>query len=326
MSKAHIKYPSIDHTKNFLKNAKRNHPETREVLLEGTVKIHGTNAGIVYWADEEVTVQSRNNVISTYYDNAGFAAYVDHIGAEEIFTPPQDGSNYVVFGEWCGGNIQKGVSISGMDKKFIVFDVYEFTTEDGEGKTPLSFERYSNYLNEEVLTVRDFETYSFLANLYDPENLWEKLDSVTDQVEKDCPVGKTLNPCSENTVGEGVVWRGYVDGRYVGKFKHKGVEHQRSHGHRQIKTENPLHVAMMEEFSRVALTEDRLLQGLEVVKETDPDLTMKSMGNYLKWVNQDIQRECRFEIEDIEREYEIHWKKLSRKVSEVARNFYMQNC
>ncbi len=48
-----------------------------EIEFDATVKIHGTNASVVYNKDGSYYVQSRNRIISVNDDNAGFAKFVD---------------------------------------------------------------------------------------------------------------------------------------------------------------------------------------------------------------------------------------------------------
>ena len=57
----------------------------------GSVKLHGTNAGIVYNWDELAFeyvphVQSKNQIITPIKDNAGFATFVHGIDTDRILT------------------------------------------------------------------------------------------------------------------------------------------------------------------------------------------------------------------------------------------------
>src|SRR5690606_12697987 len=98
----------------------------------GSVKLHGTNAAIVWqWNpaihDYEMQAQSRTNIITPMSDNAGFAAFAHTINTngllKQIMVQHED-LGYTpelikLYGEWCGGNIQKGVAINGLDKMFV---------------------------------------------------------------------------------------------------------------------------------------------------------------------------------------------------------------
>lgn len=47
------------------------------LTFKGTVKLHGTNAGVSYNTESGLWAQSRNGIITTENDNAGFARFVE---------------------------------------------------------------------------------------------------------------------------------------------------------------------------------------------------------------------------------------------------------
>ena len=53
----------------------------------GTVKQHGTNAGVTINKDGEIWAQSRSNIITIQSDNAGFAFFVESKKYAEDFCP-----------------------------------------------------------------------------------------------------------------------------------------------------------------------------------------------------------------------------------------------
>lgn len=86
-----------------------------------TEKIDGTNACIAIHNDGTYHVQSRNNIITPENDNAGFAKWVqDHWDTIQLLGP---GYHY---GEWWGGNIQRGY---GVEKRFSLFNSGRWTHE-----------------------------------------------------------------------------------------------------------------------------------------------------------------------------------------------------
>ena len=127
----------------------------------GTVKMHGTNAGVTINKEGEIYAQSRSNIITVEKDNAGFAFFVE--SRKDIFKYLFDkldfnGFDYItIFGEWCGGNIQKGVAINGLPKMFVIFDIkrsYE-TIEQGNNI-------YAD--NEEIYLLR--HPFDNIFNIY----------------------------------------------------------------------------------------------------------------------------------------------------------------
>ena len=102
----------------------------------GSVKLHGTNAAIVYtWDplafDYDFHAQSRKNIITPTKDNAGFAAFAHTRNTEALLAKVMKAVGHLgytpevvkIYGEWCGGNIQKGIALNGLDKMFVIFAI-----------------------------------------------------------------------------------------------------------------------------------------------------------------------------------------------------------
>ena len=141
------KYPSIEQFRNVVKAVERiakstYDPETNDWVYDmtkvaptltftGTVKAHGTNAGIYIDSKGGYNAQKRSSALGDghfgFYEWMSTAAVTRSLSFTRtalITTYPiLEGRDFVIYGEWCGGNIQKGVSISGLDKMFIVFGV-----------------------------------------------------------------------------------------------------------------------------------------------------------------------------------------------------------
>lgn len=327
-----IKYPSIDNLKTVKKDIQKltGVEVTPSIHFKGTVKIHGTNAGVTVSNTEEVFYQSRNRLLSLDNDNAGFCEFAS--SRKDIFVDLYRTFNWfdlfgvevryvTFFGEWCGGNIQKGVGVSGMDKTFILFGVGGSYFEDGEIKT-LHRKIYSDYPEMGILNIDNFQTFEIDLDIMSQDSL-DELERLTLQVEEECPVGTKLNPYG-NGIGEGIVWTGYYKGCSL-TFKHKGQKHQRGGGSKKVSVGSgysPEQVQAVNKFCEEALTEDRLLQGVEYLKEMGMGTEMKNMGQYMKWVNQDILKECKVGIEELETHSDIKWKNLVKRVNDVVRKYY----
>lgn len=326
-----IKYPSIDSYKNVVKEINRTVGiESFPVIdMVGTVKVHGTNGGVIIHPDGSVTAQSRNRALTSDDDNAGFCKFVEsHIDHFLTMAKKHIGANewpyVVVYGEWCGGNIQKGVGVTGMQKTFIVFDVY---LTDGE--TGVFVDQCESFLDHgrNIYSIYEFTAFSKKVDFSNPDSVSE-LNAIMLDVENECPVAKQLNPISEQKTGEGVVWRGsYGGNRFV--FKHKGEKHQRGGGSKSIKTVTaftPEQQSAVDSFCAEALTVDRLMQGMEYLSEMGHEKTMKSTGIYLGWVMRDINKECRLSIDELESAHGIEWKILNNKITKTVREWYFDNC
>ena len=261
-----------------------------------TVKIHGTNAGIGLTKDGEFFQQSRNRLIDVENDNSGFANW-----CEEVVRKPYlirylsdmincVSSDYnenpvvqvVIFGEFAGQGIMKGVAVCGIDKSFFAFGLY-YLHEDG------SVTKTTN--------IRDFKAESLgLYNIFmfdnktvgiDFNNTEETINKIIEDtlsVEGCCPVGKYFGI---EGVGEGVVLLSEC-GNYI--FKSKGDKHSVS----KVKTLSPADtydLTNIENFVSDVLTENRLKQGIEYLKEMGFDVDNTSTGEYIKWCQADVLKE-----------------------------------
>jgi tRNA-binding EMAP/Myf-like protein len=127
IAKSVIKWPSIEgfhHINKSMKVRKKGDPEfvPPVVTYYAKVKLHGTNAGVQISKEGVITPQSRTSVLTTDKDNLGFAKWVYE--NEEWFKKIKYMEDIVIFGEFCGKGIQKGVAISSIDRKvFVVFAI-----------------------------------------------------------------------------------------------------------------------------------------------------------------------------------------------------------
>jgi hypothetical protein len=113
---------------------------------------------------------------------------------------------------------------------------------------------------------------------------------ITEQVESECPVGKHFGVSG---CGEGVVWIP-VDLKWKSPdhwFKVKGEKHSVS----KVKTLAPVDieaVRSLNEFVDNVVTEARLEQGLHnLINEQQKPFEMTSMGDFIRWVFNDIVKE-----------------------------------
>ena len=280
------------------------------LFFMGTVKLHGTNSSVVINSDGIIQAQSRNRVLTIDSDNFGFANFVhEEIGhklwleiaeyIKEDFSHVEFGPNdsLVIYGEWCGGGIQKEVAVSELDKMFVVFGLRIIRggeeAEDDErewidGSTPVGGIPFEMF-DERIRHIHNFPGFSMFINFERPGENVNQMVEWTNQVESECPVGKYFEVSG---VGEGVVWRCYTPGYNSSRFwfKVKGRKHSVS----KVKTLAPVDVekmASLEEFVERTVTEQRLLQGIEYLREMGKDISRSSTGDFLRWVFNDIADE-----------------------------------
>lgn len=275
--------------------------------FKGTVKLHGTNAAIVKYKDGTIQFQSRENTLTLEKDNAGFMNSMSSKDLNFLFDGVEFNDYFAIYGEWCGGNIQKGVAITGLPKMFVIFackvdDVWsDYTKSDN---------------NQGIYNINDFETFNIDIDFNQPELIQNELINMTIKVEDECPVGKFFGISG---VGEGIVFTCYYnDHQYV--FKSKGEKHSVS----KVKTLAAVDVEMLNslnEFVDYAVTENRLKQGVEYMKRIGLDITQKNTGEFLRWIVGDIVKE----ESDVMKANGLDQKKLNPLISTKARKWYFNN-
>jgi len=311
-----IKFPSIDQFRTVVTNINRHYNFTgldengdaiydpslpKPVLtFKGTVKLHGTNAGVSWNAVDGIWAQSRENIITPEKDNAGFAFFVET--NKESFTSimwdlvtgndinPEE-NTLTVYGEWAGGNIQKGVGISNLPKTFFVFGVKvtPHTENEEELKLKPAYWIDSTQIRDEdnrIYNIDHFRTYTMEIDFNMPALVQNKLSEITIDVEEKCPVAEAFGFAG---IGEGVVWSVELNGT-VHRFKVKGEKHSSS----KVKTLASVDVEKLEgiqKFVEYAVTESRFNQALENIFPNEEPIDVKKMGDLIRWVVVDVTKE-----------------------------------
>jgi hypothetical protein len=317
-------YPSIEQFKNVIKSVRLSHDykgkdENNKPVYQhtepypiltfiGTVKIHGTNAGIVKYSDGRVEFQSRSRVLSLEDDNSGFMNEMVQKDLNFLFNGFEFNDHVAIYGEWCGGNIQKGVAINGLPKMFVIFGI----KVDGEWIN-LPFQLHDN--NNGIYNILQFPTYRVNIDFSNPELSQNKIIDMTVSVEDCCPVGEHFGI---NGVGEGIVFT-YIKDQNL-KFKSKGEKHSVT----KIKKLNPVDtesINSINEFVEYVVTENRLEQGLSILKENNIEIDSKSTGQFLSWVVKDVLKE---EGDTIEKN-KLDESKVKSSISNKARTWFFNN-
>jgi hypothetical protein len=306
--KKHISYPKIDQFRNTIANINRMvnfvglddkgepiyDPSIPKPILKfkGTVKLHGTNAGVSYNAQEGLWAQSRENIITPTQDNAGFAFFVEQnkekflkliqlVCLKEKVAPSE--FTISIYGEWCGGNIQKGVGISNLEKSFFIFGVKISKPEYPEFNAYWVDSSYLKSTENKIYNIEDYPTFEIDIDFNMPQLVQNKLAEITEQVEKECPVAKAFG---FEGVGEGIVWSCEYKGT-VHRFKVKGEKHSIS----KVKTLASVDIEKLgniQEFIDYAVTENRFNQAIEKIFGTPDKADVKQLGDLIRWVVNDI--------------------------------------
>lgn len=285
--------------------------------LEGTTKLHGTNGAIGYNKSEDALwFQSRERIITPLDDNAGFArTYTDKKNEILKLLPVCDSAHDVaIFGEWCGQGIQKGVAISSLSKRFIVFGV----NINGEWQ-PRSV--ISNIRNHEIgiYNIYDYPSWKISIDFNKPELSQNKLQELTLAVEHSCPVGAAFGVSG---VGEGIVWKVITPGWESPKFwmKVKGEKHSVS----KVTTLAAVDVELIKtqkDFVTSVVTEARCLQSLDKLREANKPTDRTSLGDFIRWIYNDILKE----ESDTASANNLDLTKMGGLISSAAKSWYFAN-
>lgn len=332
----HHPFPSINQFRNVVQHVRRKASfrgldDAGEPILDltakaptlnfvGTVKLHGTNAAVVF-TPNQVTFQSRERVLSETSDNMGFYAHMreHHPTLWLLFDTIIDatGKTYgehptvAVYGEWCGGNIQKGVGISGLPKMFVIFAV-KINDEWFNDALPLFMSQEAS-----IYSIYQFGGWAMSIDFEQPEAKQNLLGEITQGVEDQCPVAAHFG---QQGIGEGVVWRCVEDPTSDLWFKVKGEKHSAS----KVKTLAAVDIEAVETlqaFVAKTVTEARLQQGLQnLVNEQGKPFAMTSIGDFIRWVHGDVVKE---EADTLEASG-IDPKKVGGSIAQAAKRWFVE--
>lgn len=316
MNQTLIKYPDTGQFKNVIREISTraayagrdaegnaiydNSKPKPTITFQGTVKLHGTNASVVVTKDS-VYAQSRERVITTEEDNAGFARYVKE--NEEVFRElanpiiNRDNSfanhNVVFYGEWVGKGVQKGVGISEIDKSLFLFGVKLAGVDPDQPEVDYSCwvepGVVKNNSDIRFFNITDYQTWEIDIDFNNPEKVVNDLIVLTERVAEKCPVA--LRHGVEGH-GEGIVWTGFHDGHCY-RFKVKSEKFNTTNGSGKalapVDTEK---LESVEKFVEFAVTTTRVLQACESVRNGKLRVMDNSdLGAVIKWVMGDINKE-----------------------------------
>lgn len=261
------------------------------VRFRGTVKLHGTNGGVRV-AGTNVTAQGRNRVLTLTSDNFGFAHFTS--GREHDFrmlaaiASRSISDEVTMYGEWCGQGIQKKVAVASLPKMFVVFAIYNHTTDawiDIHEVSP-SVEELAFLNSKNIFLITQAPTFEVEIDFNNPTPAAELISQYTLQVEECCPFSATHGV---EGMGEGIVWVSY-DYPVRLYFKSKGEKHKKG-GERTQVAVDPEKVANISALVDLLLPEWRLEQGFSYLRENNIPLANTSTGEYLKWIAKDVLKE-----------------------------------
>jgi hypothetical protein len=275
------------------------------LVFKGTTKLHGTNGGVEFdLKSKSFEAVSHYRVLTLDDDNHGFCAWVMSTSGmasltrwtdamRRIWTGPA-AKSFHIFGEWVGSTVNTKTAVGRLPTRFVAFAAL-VADEDGSEHW-LDIDTVAKAYYEDGSTrvadfcfISEFQQWEISIDFQDPSAVLEKLEALTLEVEASCPVAQALGG-DEGGLGEGIVWVSHHPefGRIV--FKTKGEKHVGTRGASRVSLA-PEVLASREAFVDAVLTDSRLEQGLEFMKAKYGAVTLDQMGEFLKWVGQDVLKE-----------------------------------
>ncbi|KAJ7227168.1 hypothetical protein GGX14DRAFT_299985, partial [Mycena pura] len=299
-------------------------PPTKATFF-GTVKLHGTNATIVFYDGNKTDpqIQSRSWIIeSTKKDNCGTLALLSKAPldtlVDQILAVRKRGPEFkeiYICGEIAGKGVQKGVAICAMERFFAIFNI----RIDGHWVDMRQYKSCS-LPEHHLYNLAQYKTFEVDIDFRTPTTMvHELMEKYTAEVYQTCPFGAAFTDAAGKPVigrGEGIVWtmvrspyldesdeRGFNDTTLC-NFKTKGEAfNTTAYAPKTQKNLDPAVAGFAAQFADFALGERRYEQGIEYLEGEQARQGLqrngydaKLTGAFIKWVSEDAIKEERNEM------------------------------
>lgn len=317
-------FPKIGQFRNAVKYMKITGKTT--LRYQGTVKLHGTNSAITYdFRDHTIRFQSRNRLLTLDNDNAGFVAWASQTNRKDQYKAilstyaTEEFPFVALYGEWCGGNIQSGVALNQLDKRFVAFALCTIdATEDANCKWHDVHPLIGKIDGTDIIS--DYRTFDVIVNSSEYAEIQNSFIPMVDAVENECPYAAAKGV---HGIGEGIVWVAYDDRGGIMEpeywFKTKGEKHSKS----KVKVVKSVDTTLLiphSEFSEMVVTEGRLEQGWNYLAEMGHVQDRTSTSHFIRWIIGDISSE----ESDLMSDKQVTAKDFSKLVATPARNWFFK--
>jgi len=309
----------------------------KPVSFKGSIKLHGSNCGVV-WDREAGTfqAQTREADLTPTEDYKGFAKFVlEHRDAIrdlilDRIQPSPDVRQVILYGEWVGAGVvakPKGVAVAKFDPKhWALFSVFVRDDQETEPRN------VSYVLADLPATLSDRignvhavgKDWHLTIDFSDPASVKAGTAQVatwTKELEKQCPYGACYGLTGP---GEGIVWLPIGDfyGREDLYWKYKTAAHSVVM-ETKVQQDRPALAddvqAAIRDFVDTTVTENRLEQGIDTLEQQGLTPEKRNTGHYLKWLTEDVRRECVLELKNSG----LSWEQVSGAVTTRAREYFL---
>lgn len=322
--KPFFKFPSIESFHHKVKAGKKYFVGTKTYNIKP--KLHGTNAAIVYHPDEGVYAQSRKRVISVDDDNMNFAKFVDSLDTN-IYN--DSGKIIVLFGEWAGQGIQNKDAITKIDRK--IFAPFAAVVYADDAENPIGIKTDTSDVRNvveaaglkdhpDIVVIDTIDTIDINFNGSD-----EEIQDVADILNEKIKVFEEVDTWVRDTFGVEGPGEGFVvtphtieyEEFYNWSFKIKTETHSVNKSSKSVVTKAEASKDVLDFVDRF-VTVPRLEQAVTELGGDD-EMDMKKMGDFLKWMGQDIKKESADELEASG----LEWKNVSKYITNKSRLWFM---
>lgn len=309
------KFTSINQFRHVVKLISRNkyliYPK---LTWTGSCKLHGTNSSINR-VNNNIICQSRNNIITIDSDNYGFANFINRISSSDINKLFDIVSNnveddIVIYGEWIGPGIQSKCGINLLpENQFVIFGI-KINNQYIKNIKNLCLQ------NANIYNILDIPTYHVSIGIDNVTEASKVIEDMVQGVDSQCPWAKHFG---YDGPGEGIV---FICDQFPTDeklwFKSKGNSHVGKSKKVSVEIDSKL-LESIESFVEYSITENRLNQGIEYLQEQKLDIDMKSLGEFLRWLYIDINKE----EYDVLESSKLTWKEISKSVNNRARKWFI---
>ncbi|KAJ7158777.1 hypothetical protein C8R46DRAFT_400626 [Mycena filopes] len=367
---AHILYPSTPSFKNFRTDyvraldwrpqddgaespdtsapTPRKRPPTRATFM-GTVKLHGTNATIVFSNGDtsHPQIQSRSWIITdSKKDNCGTFALLSKAPLASLVNQvlAVHGTTHFdeiyIAGEIAGRGVQKGIAIVALERFFAIFNI----RIDGRWVDMRQYKSCS-LPDHRIYNLAQYKTFEVDIDFRNStEDVFERMNAFTTEVYDSCPFAAAFDDAGQpiSGRGEGIVWTMVrsafmdededreFDDTFLCNFKTKGEKFAATaHAPKEQRILDPKLADAVTQFADYALGERRFEQGIEYLegeqaRQGNPisPYDMKLTGAFIKWVTADAIKEERNEMERLG----VPEKEAKKEIGGRAKEWYSRKC
>ncbi|KAK5084902.1 hypothetical protein LTR24_007390 [Lithohypha guttulata] len=313
--------------------------------LEGTTKLHGMHADIVYDLHEPLTdsaaskqpilFQSRNRICEPDENQQGWPRDVAQFPDALIYLQTRILARFaeknpdktvnrafplIVAGEWIGGRVQRDVGLAQLSNRFVILSIQiNGLWQKDEDYGDIEAARAGIY---SVFRAQQTKLKFDTSNITDANPALFEMQRLADTVELSCPFAAAFGV--QNSRGEGVVWKPGVpsaraDAKYWLKTKGPIFGKENRIDPAKIKADTARNLTIGDAATRW-VTPRRVEQGFEYLNEMNVDPNRQTcIKEFINWVVNDVMVEEARDIAVFKTRFTGAEQTVKRKVGCLAK-------